>query len=120
MRAYEFLEHSDPPSKPLTLRALNHLKREKNAREESDRQRQAIVSVMYTDPSSQQEQLDLERQLLELEQLKAEIAATNAETAAKSAMVLHTNAKSGIAAMDKNQQKITKLAKNGLGRQKKV
>lgn len=120
MRAYEFLEHSDPPSKPLTLRALNTLKREKKDREKSDQERLSLVRIMYADPASQQEQLDLERQRLELEQLKAEIAATNTETAAKSAMALHSNAKSGITAMDKNQQKITKLAKNGLGRQKKV
>lgn len=53
-------------------------------------------------------------------QLRAEIAATEAETAAKSAMSIHKNAKRGIAAMEKSRGQITKLAKNGLGRNMKA
>ena len=116
MRAYEILENYDPPSKPLTLRALHHLKREKKAREIYDLERQSIVGIMYSSPASQQKKIDLKRKRLESDQIRAGIANTEAETS----MVLHSNAKSGIAAMDKNQQKLTKLANNWLGRRKKA
>ena len=36
MEAYEILENRNPPSKPLTLRALHKLKHEGRAKEESE------------------------------------------------------------------------------------
>jgi hypothetical protein len=121
MRAWEFLgEHQSPPSMPVTLRALHNLRLDAKRREASERERQAIMRVMYADPSAEQEQLELERLRLELAQLRAEISATEAETAAKSSVALTKNAKSGIAAMEKSRDQITKLAKNGLGRNMKV
>jgi hypothetical protein len=90
------------------------------AREKSEQERFALFPLMYGDTSQHREQLELERMELEMAQLRAEIAATEAETATKSAMVIHKNAKSGIAAMAKSQQQVTKLAKNGLGRKLKA
>jgi len=121
MRAWEFLgEHRTPPSPPITLRSLNKLKHEMRAREKSDQERFALFPLMYGDTSQHREQLELERMELEMAQLRAEIAATEAETASNSAIILHKNAKSGIAATVIRQDHITKLAKNGLGRKLKA
>ncbi len=114
MRAWEFLgEDQSPPSPPVTLRSLNKLKHEMRAREKSDQERFALFPLMYGDTSQHREQLELERMELEMAQLRAEIVATESETASKSAMVIHKNAKSGIAAKAKSQDHINKLAKNG-------
>ncbi len=121
MRAWEFLgEHRSPPSMPVTLRSLNKLKHEMRAREKSDQERFALFPLIYGDMDRKREQLELERMELEMAQLRAEIAATEAETAARSAMVIHKNAKSGIAAMEKSRGQISKQAKNGLGRKLKA
>ncbi len=121
MRAWEFLsEDQSPPSPPITLRSLNKLKHEMRAQEKSDQERFALFPLIYGDTSQHREQLELERMELEMAQLRAEIAATEAETASKSAIILHKNAKSGIASMTKNRGQITKLAKNGLGRELKA
>ncbi len=114
MRAWEFLgENQSPPSPPITLRSLNKLKHEMRARGKSDQERFALFPLMYGDTSQHREQLELERMELEMAQLRA-------ETAAKSAMAIHKNAKSGIAATVIRQDHITKLAKNGLGRNMKA
>ncbi len=121
MRAWEFLgEDQSPPSPPITLRSLNKLKHEMRAREKSDQERFALFPLIYGDTGRHRELLELERMDLEMAQLRAEIAATEAETAAKSAMAIHKNAKSGIAATQIHQDHITKLAKNGLGRELKA
>ena len=119
MRAYEFLENREPPSKPITLLNLHQMKLAAKRKQEAEKERRTLMAIMYSDPASEQERNDLERQRLELAQIRAEIAATNAETASKSATLLHKNAKRGIKAADKNQQKLTKLAKKGLGRELK-
>ncbi len=117
MRAYEFIkENREPPSKPITLRALHQMKLDQKRHQEAEKERRAIMQVMYSDPESEQEQIDLERQRLELDQLRAEIAATKAETKNKSAIALHNNAKSGLKSEKQQQQKLTKQAKSGLGR----
>jgi len=90
------------------------------AQEKSDQERFALFPLIYGDMDGKREQLELERLELEMAQLRAEIAATEVETAAKSAMVIHKNAKSGIAATVIRQDHITKLAKNGLGRKLKA
>ncbi len=121
MRAWEFLgEHRSPPSMPVTIRSLNKLKHEMRAREKSDQERFALFPLIYGDADRRREMLELERMELEMAQLRAEIAATEAETAAKSAMVLHKNAKSGVAATVIRQDHITNLAKSGLGRKLKA
>jgi hypothetical protein len=120
MRAWELTENSDPPSKPITIRALHKLKIEAKAKAQHDQERMAFMPIMYGDADRRREQLELERLELELAQLRADINATNAETATKSAMVIHKNAKSGIDAAEKNQQHLTKLAKSGVGRSLKV
>ncbi len=121
MRAWEFLgEDQSPPSPPVTLRSLNKLKHEMRAREKSDQERFALFPLIYGDMDRKREQLELERLELEMAQLRAEIAATESETASKSAMTITKNAKSGLAAVAKGQQQVTKLAKNGLGRKLKA
>ncbi len=121
MRAYEFLlENREPPPKPITLRALHKLKLEQKRHQESEQERRILMQVMYSDPVSEQEQIDLERQRLELEQLRTEITATKAETKNKSAMALHQNARSGIKAERTQRQKVTKMANSGLGRDLKA
>ena len=120
MRAWELNENNDPPTKPVTLRALHKLKLEAKAKAEKYRERLAFMPKIYGSTDVQRERLELERLKLELAQLKAEISATNAETANKSAMALHRSAQSGIDATEKNDQKLTKLAKQGLGRKLKV
>ncbi len=77
----------------------------------------SLIAVLAT---RNRELLELERMELEMAQLRAEIAATEAETASKSAMVIHKNAKSGVAATQIQQDHITKLANNGLGREMKA
>ncbi len=119
MRAWELKEHSDPPTKPITIRALHKLKIEAKAKAQQDQERMAFMPIMYADSDRRREQLELERLELEMAQLRADINATNAETAAKSAISLHRNAKSGIKSAENNQQKLTKLAKSGLGRKLK-
>ncbi len=98
MRAYEFLENRNPPSKPLTLRALHKLKHEGKAREESERERLELLPLIYGNPERRRERIELERLELELEQMKAEIAATEAETAGKSREAVSDMARSGIKA----------------------
>jgi len=121
MRAYEFLnEDRSPPSKPITLRVLHQMKLAQKRREASERERMVLMPLMYGDADRHREQLELERLELEMMQLQADINATNAETAVKSSMVIHKNAKSGINATEKSQQKLTKLAKSGIGRSLKL
>ena len=121
MRAWEFLgEDQSPPSPPVTLRSLNKLKHEMRAREKSDQERFALFPLIYGDADRRREMLELERMELEMAQLRAEIAATESEAASQSAMTITKNAKSGIAATEIRQDHITKLAKNGLGRNMKA
>ena len=120
MRAWEILENRNPPSKKVTLRALHKMKLEAQAKAREERERIALMPLMYGDMSRKREMLELERLELEMAQLRAEIAGTEAETTAKSAMALTKNAKDGIAAMEKGRDQITKLAKNGLGRRMKA
>lgn len=119
MRAWEFTENLNPPSKPITLRALHKLKIEAKSKAQGDQERMALMPIMYGDAGRRSEQLELERLELEMAQLRADIAATNAETATKSATLLHKNAKSGLKAKQQQQQKLTKLAKSALGRELK-
>lgn len=71
MRAYEILENRDPPSKPVTLRALNKIKHEMRAREESERRRLELLPLIYGNPEKRRESLELERLELELAQMRA-------------------------------------------------
>ena len=120
MRAYEILENRNPPSQPITLRALHKLKHEMRAREESENRRLELVAVMYGNPERRREQLELERLELELAQMKAEIAATEAEVGLKSREAVSDMARSGIAGAKMADQKVTAMAKDGmLGRRKK-
>jgi len=120
MRAYEILENRNPPSHPLTLRALHKLKHEGKAKAESENRRLELLPKMYGNPARRREELELERLELELRQMKAEIAATVAEVGLKSREAVSDMAKSGIASMELSDQKLTDLARDGmLGRRKK-
>ena len=119
MRAYEFLENREPPSKPITLRGLHKMKLEQKRHQAAEKERHAIMQVMYSDPASEQEKHDLVKQRLELAQLRADINATNVETASKSAIALHNNAKFGIKSANKQKQKFVNNIKSGLGRELK-
>ncbi len=120
MRAYEILENRNPPSHPLTLRALHKLKNEEKARKESERERLALLPKMYGNPARRREELELERLELELAQMRAEIAATVAEIELKSREAVSDMARSGIVGMELADQKLTDLARDGMvGRRKK-
>ena len=120
MRAYEILENRNPPSKPLTLRALHKLKHDTRAREESENRRLEFLPKMYGNPTRRREMLELERLELEMSQLRAEIAATEAEVGLKSRKAVSDMARSGIAAGKLMDRKVTDLARDGmLGRRKK-
>ena len=95
------------------------MKLEQKRHETADKERHNLMRIMYTDPASEQEKYDIEKQRLELAQLRADINATNTETENKSAIALHNNAKQGLKAAQQNQQKLHKLAKSGLGRELK-
>ena len=116
MRAYEFLENREPPSKPITLRGLHKMKLEQKRHQAAEIERHNLMRIMYSQQPSEQEQIDLEKQQLELAQLRADINATNVETAFKSAIALHSSAQSGIDSKTKNQQKFNKTIKSALGR----
>ncbi len=120
MRAYEILENYDPPSKPITLRAVHKLKHETRAREESENRRLELMPKMYGNPARRRECLELERLELELAQMKAEIAATEAEVGLKSREAVSDMARSGIAAGKLMDRKVTDMARDSmLGRRKK-
>ena len=120
MRAYEILGNTGPPQNQITLRGLHKMKNEAKAKAREEQERAVLMRLMYGNAEHRREQLELERLELEMAQLRAEILATNAETASKSAMALHRSAKSGIKADQNQRQKITKLAKSGLGRDLKL
>ena len=120
MRAYEILENRNPPSKPLTLRAIHKLKHDGRAREESENRRLELMPKMYGNPARRREELELERLGLELMQMRAEIAATEAEIGLKSREAVSDMARSGIAGAELADQKIVAMARDGmLGRRKK-
>ena len=119
MRAYEILENRNPRSKPITIRSLHKLKHESKLRSAAQQQHKALYPIMYNNTQWRREQPELERMELELSQLRAEIAATEAETKAKSRNSIFDMARSGIKAQNQTEQKITALAKRGLGRRKK-
>jgi hypothetical protein len=120
MRAYEILENRNPPSHPLTLRALHKLKHEGKAKEESENRRLELLPKMYGNPARRREELELERLELELKQMRAEIAATVAEVGLKSREAVSNMARSGIAAGKLMDRKVADLARDGmLGRRKK-
>ncbi len=119
MRAYEILENRDPPSKPITIRSLHKLKHESKLRSAAQQQHKALYPIMYSNTQWRREQLELERMELELSQLRAEIAATQAETKAKNTDAISVMARSGIKAQNQSEQRITALAKRGVGRRKK-
>ncbi len=119
MRAYEILENYDPPSKPVTLRALHKLKHQSKLRSAAQQQHKALYPIMYSNTQWRRERLELERMELELAQMRAEIAATEAETKAKNTDAISDMARSGIKAQDQTDQKITALAMRALGRRKK-
>ena len=119
MRAWEFLENRDPPSRPLTICHLHKLKNEENRRLAADQERKALIPIMYGSTKWHQEQLELERTELELAQMRAEIAATKAETRSKARDRISELARSGIKAESQVEQKIEAMAQQGLGRRKK-
>jgi len=119
MRAWEILEHRHSRSSPITIRGLHKQKKEEKQRFATDQKRKAIISIMYGSTQWERELLELERMRLELRQMKAETAATEAETAAKCRDAISDMASSGIEAENQTEQKITAMAKRGIGRCKK-
>ena len=119
MRAWEIMENRRRRTKPITIRGLHKLKKEEKRRSAVQRERRALVPIMYSNTQWRREQLELERLELEMIQLKAEIAATKAETKTKNTNAIFDMARSGIKAQNQTEQRITALAKRGLGRRKK-
>jgi len=116
MRAWEILENRQPPSKPITLRNLHQQKIQNKKHEEELRQRYVLMSLMYGDPDIRRERQEVERLELELEllrkQVRIEIDSAPYDEIAKMA-------KSGIDASQKSDAQLTKLARSGLGRERK-
>jgi hypothetical protein len=73
MRAWEILENRNPPSKPITIRALHKMKLEAQAKKKAEQERFALFPLMYGDTDYRREQLELERMTLELQQLRQEL-----------------------------------------------
>lgn len=119
MRAWEFMESYARATERFTIRGLHKLKKDEKRRLAAEEQRRAIVPIMYNNSQWEREMLELERMRLELRQMTAEIEAKEAETAAKSRDVISDMARSGIKAENQIEQKITAMAKRGLGRRKK-
>jgi hypothetical protein len=116
MRAWEITENRRPRREPVTLRHLNQVNREQKRRNESERQRLELIPVMYQNTQHHRESLEIQRLELELMQLRQEI-----ETERKSATydAIGKMAKSGIDAMEKSENRLTQLARSGIGRKLK-
>lgn len=116
MRAWEIMEDRQPRSEPVTLRHLNQINREKKARDESERKRLELIPVMYRNTQHRRESLEIQRLELELAQLQQEI-----ETEQKSATydAIGKMAKSGIDAIEQSEDRLTQLARSGIGRNRK-
>ena len=125
MRAYEFMteDYGVSPSHRMTLRDLHKKRLKIDHDQKQEQEKNFIRSIMYSDNSWKLEALEIARLELELSELRASINKTNAETnevANQNATALQRSAKSGIDAAEKNQEKLTKLAKSGIGRNLKA
>lgn len=119
MRALDFISEAGR-SPIISLRHINKLKKVKLARQAKSARRQALISVMYTNPALDLEKIELEKARTELAQEKAELEATKAEAISANKDVLAHMAASGIQMRHDNQEKIEAMASNGLGRRKKL
>ncbi len=125
MRAWEFLNeaYGASPTHPMTLRHLYKMRKKISKDQKQEQEKNFIRRIMYSDNSWKLEALEIARLELELSELQASINKTEAETTEvddKNAMALHRSAQSGIDSAEKNHQRITKLAKRGLGRELKA
>lgn len=119
MRAREFIaELKRVPT--MTLRHINKLKKEEEARQASFSRRDALLPVMYGNPARELERIELEKAYIDLAQQQAELIAFKAELDRESKKALAQLAASGIETRKANQEKINDNAMRGLGRRKKT
>ncbi len=120
MRAWEFLNESDGREPPITLRNLNYQKQDQRWRDASHQRRIERTRSMYANHAWQREQLELERMRLELEQLKAETEAIKAETRAANDDAISELARSGSEAKQHDVERVQRMARAAINRQKKT
>jgi len=113
MRAYEFLNPDQPK---VTLRHLNQLKHRQKRKEQAEAERAAMMPLMYGNPD---DYFAYKKNQLELATLKAKYEEAMAKAENEQSQHVHDMAASGIKASNYQDQKVTQLAKQGLGRSKK-
>lgn len=118
MRAREFItELKRVPT--MTLRHINKLKKNQEARHASFARRDALLPVMYGNPARELERIELEKAYIDLAQQQAELVATRAELDRAGNEKLAQMAASGMKTRRDNQKKINDNAMRGLGRRKR-
>ena len=120
MRAWEFLTEDESAKPPTTLRNLNYQKQDQRWRDASHQRRIERTQGMYANHAWQREQLEIERMRLELEQMKAETEAIKAEARKANGEAVSELAQSGSEAKQHDDERIQKLARATIHRQKKT
>lgn len=119
MRAREFItELKRMPT--MTLRHINKMKKDQEARQASFAKRDNLLPIMYGNPARELERIELEKAYVDLAQHQAELVATRAEIESTSKKALANMAASGIETRKANQKKINDRAMQGIGRRKKA
>ena len=81
-----------------TLRHIQNLRKLQAAREAKADERDALVSIMYSDPANELQRIELEQARLELEQQRQELETTRAEASQANKDALADMASAGIEA----------------------
>ena len=115
MRAWEFItEEQRVP--PVSLRHINKMKKDEEARQVSFASRDKLVRLMYAKPSWELQQIELEKARIELAQQKADLAATRTEAKDAEDDAIIRMAHSGLEIRKEKRKQVHNLAKRGLGR----
>ena len=118
MRAHEFITEGKNRRPEISLHHLNHLKHINRARAASHARQAALKRIMYANPGSEHERIELEKARIELEQQKAELAATRAEIEAETKEAITGMADAGSKANQQSRTKVASMAKAQMRRRK--
>ncbi|MBT3703473.1 MAG: hypothetical protein HOG12_18240 [Alphaproteobacteria bacterium] len=119
MRAWEFITEVQRVP-PMSLRHINKMKKDEEARQASFDRRDAMLPIMYGNPAKELERIELRKAYIELAQQEAELANTRAAANRESWKEISRMAAAGIETRKANQKKINDMAARGLGRHKKA
>ncbi len=119
MRAWEIITEAEARRPKISLRQLNHIKREDRARAASHARRLPIVRAMYASREWAHDQIELAKAWLDLEQQKAEIAASKAEIQAETREAIDDMAEADSKANQQSRSKVGNMAKAAMRRRKK-